>query len=131
MKTVLHLPFPPTVNGLYSTNFKTKRRFKSEAYERWEQDAYYALLGERHRLHRHKEQVQVTYTFTPPDKRHRDVFNYEKAVSDFLVKHQILADDTLIVRGIVQWMTGTHPVTIVIEDWLNDWGYASKDGSIA
>src|SRR5947209_6200972 len=96
MKTLLELPFPPSVNGLYDGGKNTARRFTSEKYKRWQEDAYYAMLGQKGRHHRHKEPVQVTYSFTRPDKRPRDVFNYEKAVSDFLVKHSILADDALI-----------------------------------
>lgn len=49
------------------------------------------------------EPVQVTYRFGKPDKRNRDLFNLEKAVSDLLVEHGILADDSLIHRGIVEW----------------------------
>lgn len=117
MKTVINLPFPPSVNGLYSTDWKTKRRFVSEKYKRWQEDSYYKLLGERQRNNRHKGQVEVVYTFTPPDKRHRDCFNYEKAVSDFLVKHQLIKDDSMIVKGTVQWMQGNGGVTVMILDW--------------
>ena len=116
MKTVLALPFPPSVNSLYDGGKNTPRRFTSDRYKRWQEDAYYALLGERHRTHRHKGPVRVTYTFCPPDKRHRDVFNYEKAVSDFLTKHQIISDDSQIQRGTVQWAYQQQGVLVVIED---------------
>ena len=32
----LELPMPPSINVAYSTNFETKRRFKSQAYKDWE-----------------------------------------------------------------------------------------------
>lgn len=124
MKTVLTLPFPPSVNSLYDGGKNTNRRFISDRYKRWQDDAYYALLGQRNRNHRHKEPVQITYSFTRPDKRARDVFNYEKAVSDFLVKHGILADDSLIECGIVQWTHGTGGVTICIVPLVTDFGNA-------
>lgn len=66
--------------------------------------------------HRHMGNVMVTYIFSPPDKRIRDVFNYEKAVSDFLVKHQIINDDSDISTGIVSWNIGAPGVEIRIED---------------
>lgn len=47
--------------------------------------------------------VTVIYKFGKPDKRERDVFNLEKAVSDLLVSHGVIKDDTLIHRGIVEW----------------------------
>jgi len=31
----LTLPMPPTLNSCFSTNFQTKRRFKSEKYRDW------------------------------------------------------------------------------------------------
>ena len=78
-------------------------RFTSQRYAAWQADAYEALLKQPARLDRHTEPVEVTFTFGRPDNRRRDVFNLEKAVSDFLVKHRILADDALIERGTVQW----------------------------
>jgi Holliday junction resolvase RusA-like endonuclease len=116
VKTTLTLPFPPSVNSLYDGGKNTNRRFISDRYKRWQEDAGYSILNQRDRRHRHVGPVQVTYTFTPPDKRRRDAFNFEKAVSDFLVKHQIIADDCLIMRGTVQWMTSQHPVLVVIQD---------------
>lgn len=129
MKTTLHLPFPPSVNSLYDGGKNTNRRFISDRYKRWQQDAGMAILGQRHRNHRHKEPVQVVYTLSPPDKRKRDVFNYEKAISDLLVKHQIIADDTLIERGVVQWSIHQHGVLVVIEDMVTDNGYATFEWS--
>ena len=124
LKTHLTLPFPPSVNSLYDGGKNSNRRFISDQYKRWQEDAGMHLLGERDRRHRHIGPVEVTYTFARPDKRHRDVFNYEKAVSDFLVKHSILADDKLIQRGTVQWSISQHPVIVVIQDieegtWLH------------
>jgi Holliday junction resolvase RusA-like endonuclease len=59
--------------------------------------------------------VHVTYSFTPADSRRRDVFNYEKAVSDFLVKHAIIADDSDIRRGTVEWAEGQPGVIVTVE----------------
>jgi Holliday junction resolvase RusA-like endonuclease len=103
LRTILRLPFPPSVNGLYDGGKNSVRRFTSDIYKAWQADAYEALLQQSARTSRHNHPVEVTYTFGRPDKRRRDVFNLEKAVSDFLVKHRILSDDALIERGTVQW----------------------------
>jgi crossover junction endodeoxyribonuclease RusA len=118
VKTLLRLPFPPSVNSLYDGGRNTKRRFISDTYRAWLEHAGYALLTQPDRKHRHAGPVQVTYTFCPPDKRNRDVFNYEKAVSDLLVKHEIIEDDSLIRRGVVQWANRPDGVTILIQDML-------------
>ena len=99
---MLVLPFPPSVNSLYDGGKRAARRFTSDSYRAWQADAYEALLKQPDHSSRHALPVQGTYTFSRPDNRRRDVFNLEKAVSDFLVKHGILADDTLIERGTVQ-----------------------------
>lgn len=110
MRTVLTLPFPPSVNNLFVNNPKSGGRFPSQRYKAWQADALEALLGQPQRHHRHTEPVEVTYTFGRPDRRTRDLFNLEKAPSDFLVKQGVLADDSLIHRGIVQWgdVRGVH-----------------------
>lgn len=109
MRTVLRLPFPPSVNNLF---FNAKHgRVTSAKYAEWQGRAWVAFVQQPARLHRHTTPVQVTYTFGRPDKRKRDLFNLEKACSDFLVKHGVLADDSLIERGTVQW--GTEPGVLV------------------
>ena len=55
------------------------------------------------------------YSLCPPDRRRRDVFNYEKAISDFLVYQGVISDDSLIHKGTVQWVEGPA-VTIQIRD---------------
>ncbi|MBP3955418.1 RusA family crossover junction endodeoxyribonuclease [Gemmata sp. G18] len=112
--TRLWLPFPPSVNNLFVNNPRTGGRFPSSRYKAWQADALEALLKQPDRFHRHVEPVEVLYAFGRPDKRARDVFNLEKVVSDFLVKRAILADDSLIHRGTVEW-GHTPGVTVTIE----------------
>lgn len=45
----------------------------------------------------------VTYTLKRPDKRIRDLGNYEKALSDWLVDNGIIKDDSHIHRLTIQW----------------------------
>mgnify|MGYP003680851693 CR=1 FL=1 len=95
----LTLPFPPSVNGLYATNFKTKRRFKSKKYTEWGNLALCHLNGVPS-IH---GKVKVLDEVGRPDKRRRDVANYEKAVSDTLVTADILDDDSLIEEITLRW----------------------------
>lgn len=98
----LMLPFPPSVNGLFATNKRTHKRFPSEAYENWQLEAKRALY-EQAPLPSIKGPINVTYTFGRPDKRRRDAFNLEKAISDCLTAYEIIEDDSFIERGTVQW----------------------------
>ena len=109
------LPFPPSVNGLYATNFKTKRRFKSKQYGEWLNVATVELAYVRGTF---GEPVRVLYEFGRPDKRRRDVANYEKAVSDFLVSEGILVDDSLIEEITLRW-ADVEGVEITITEITN------------
>ena len=105
------LPIPPSVNALYSTNWKTKRRFESERYERWKEEAWIALVSQpRHSI---QGPISVSYLYGRSGRRRSDIFNLEKAVSDFLVQHRIIEDDSLIDCGLVAW-TDDHPSQVEI-----------------
>jgi crossover junction endodeoxyribonuclease RusA len=106
----LTLPFPPSVNGLYATNFKTKRRFKSKKYVEWGHAAIWDIT----RLGMTKGKVKVLYEFGRPDKRRRDVANYEKAVSDILVAGGLIEDDSMIEEITLRW-ADVEGVEITIE----------------
>jgi crossover junction endodeoxyribonuclease RusA len=123
VRTVLHLPFPPSVNGLYSGGMNTKRRFTSDKYRAWQDMAYIALLQQPARMDRHTGPVQVIYLFSQPDKRRRDLANLEKAVSDLLVKHLIIEDDSHIKRLHIEWCDHPHAATVIIEPYSGPAGY--------
>ena len=95
------LPFPPSVNGLFATDFRTRRRFATKRYQAWQTQAGVALLQQPHA--RLTGKVKVTYALGRPDKRKRDAFNYEKAISDLLVRHEIIQDDSDIDDGRIYW----------------------------
>lgn len=103
----IELPFPLTLNGLYSTDWKTKRRFKSKRYAEWTRAAQEMLASQKTTLI--TGEVEIEIMLTRPDNRRRDVANYEKAVTDFLVDSGILEDDCLIERNTQTW-TSKEPV---------------------
>jgi Holliday junction resolvase RusA-like endonuclease len=102
------LPMPPSVNALYATNWKTKRRFESERYERWKGDALEALLVTKPRPKRTAGKIAVTYMVGRPNKRRMDCENFCKACSDFLVSQNLIDDDCDIDLLTVGW-TDDHP----------------------
>ena len=93
------LPFPPSVNSLYSTNWLTKKRFKSKRYEAWISNAVEPLNDYQYV----QGKVKALYEFGRPDNRRRDVANYEKAVSDLLTYTVILNDDSQIEEITLKW----------------------------
>ena len=93
------LPYPPTVNTMFPGR---ARRHKSAQYTVWIAEAEQALQHQKP-LPRFEGPIEVRYSYGRPDKRQRDVFNLEKATSDFLKHAGIILDDSLIERGTVQW----------------------------
>src|SRR3546814_16893099 len=112
MHACLFLPFPPSVNNLFVNSRRTGGRFPSKNYKAWQEEAARALV--RQAVAPLVGPVNLTFTFGRPDKRRRDVFNYAKAPADFLVKHRILDDDRLVVRGTVQW--SAHVIAVRTEN---------------
>lgn len=103
---VLILPMPPSVNALYSTNFRTKRRFASKAYEGWAAEAGWKIKPQiaPHPRPCIPGPVSVTYEFARfPDRRQRDLLNFEKGLTDLLVKYEVIGDDSLIQEATLRW----------------------------
>lgn len=80
------LPFPPTVNSMFQGGSK-QRRYPSKAYKQWLSDCpQLEPLGLLY--------VEIEYQFWFPDKRERDSQNYVKAVTDYLVKQNVIVGDS-------------------------------------
>ena len=118
MKIVsLYLPFPPSVNGLFATNWKTKRRFPTKKYEEWKVEAEGLFWKQKHLVpEKFINPVKVTISLERPDKRKRDVANYEKAVTDFLVKMGVLEDDSLIHSNTQEWCRVITDCLVTVEE---------------
>lgn len=112
------LPMPPSVNALFATKVikGVLRRFISKRYEAWQLEAGTALLRQRP-IPSFAEPVEMVLKLGRPDGRRRDLANYEKAVSDLLVEHGILSDDSLIHKLTMFWANDVHGVQVDIEPY--------------
>ena len=97
------LPFPPSVNSAYGGG-SGQRRFKSRQYKDWEKQS--SLICKKHPTI--KEQVRLVYRYFMPDRRTRDIGNYEKVVSDFLVNHRVIEDDGTHIVPAIDLRFGGH-----------------------
>lgn len=81
--------------------------FKSKEYVAWEKLAgSYMLLKPRLEL---QGDVVAVYRYGKPSNRKMDVANREKGVSDLLVKHGVLKDDSQIVDIRLYWSKEVEP----------------------
>jgi crossover junction endodeoxyribonuclease RusA len=89
----LFLPFPPTVNNYY---VKTKRGvFISQKGRKYRDEVLKAVL-EQAGGDTIDSNMLVEVILFPPDKRKRDVDNYNKALLDALTQAELWEDDSLI-----------------------------------
>jgi len=99
------LPFPPSVNSAYGVN-KKGRRFKSAKVKAWEVVARTALNMQN--VQPASGRVLLEYSLDTPDNYNRDAANYEKYLTDLLVSHGVLKDDSARhVRGIFTYWNDT------------------------
>lgn len=89
MAQTFHLPWPPTSNTMFGLS--SSRRFPSERYVNWKNDAGKHLMMQRAKSI--KGPVRVTIALRPPSKRKWDLDNRIKPLLDLLVSHLIIEDD--------------------------------------
>lgn len=106
------LPMPPSTNALYR-NVPKKGRVKTHRYLTWIQAAGWALKEQK------PATVEGPYCLwlycERPDKRRRDIGNLEKAVSDLLVSHGVVSDDSECVELHLYWSGTGRDCTVLVE----------------
>ena len=121
--TKLELPLPPSVNGLYAG--KT-RRFKSNKYKDWIQEAYIKLKQQETYKIEGWEWLEVRYGFYMPiynknwTKKKIDTFNYEKALSDFLADNIEWFKDEHIKKWTVEKFESEENKVIIFVKEINE-----------
>lgn len=92
----LRLPFPVSVNAMYANNLKSgKGRRKSARYMTWARAAGWDICNQKQQPIRGWYNIRIL--LTESDNRRRDPGNFEKGVSDLLVNHGLVEDDSLCV----------------------------------
>ena len=88
--TVILLPMPPTDNHLFAG--KGRRRFRSDKYEAWIEEAGWALASQR--PPQALGGVSVLIEVSERESTNAwDLTNRHKSVLDLLVKHKIIQGD--------------------------------------
>jgi Holliday junction resolvase RusA-like endonuclease len=109
----LALPMPPSANELYANGGAHGGRIKSEIYAEWTTRAGWTLLAQKpgRIVGKYEMELQVA---RPAKHIRADVCNREKAVSDLLVKHRVLQDDSLAERVTIEWADHIEGVRVVL-----------------
>lgn len=108
------LPFPPSANCLFATSSNGRRRFPSRRYKTWRKSAGSILMAARIRPTPGAYHLQIR--LRAPDKRARDADNHIKAISDLIVAHALVGDDSMALSVSAEWVSDGLPgawVTII------------------
>lgn len=93
----LTLPIPPSVNDLFDGGRKTKRRFKSDRYKAWEDEADGCLYQQKCSATFQQMSLPVIGAYVVeinlPEMMRGDIDNRSKAVIDFLASRGVTPDD--------------------------------------
>lgn len=92
------LPMPPSVNAMFATDWKTKRRFKTKAYAVWQQAAGEALGAQYAAMGAPSVHRPVELSIRLGLNYQSDISNREKAITDLLVATLDMPDDRYIER---------------------------------
>ena len=105
------LPFPISLNAAYANGGNRRGRHKTDRYKAWEQhaglcikDSHRVALGAYH----------ISIALRAPDKRVRDIANLEKVVSDILVKHGVIKDDSYCRKLTMMWNDSMDEECVVL-----------------
>ena len=90
------LPIPPSLNSMFATDWKTKRRFKSKEYAAWQRKAGDALGAQYARYGSPSVHGPVSLTIRVNISHAGDISNRIKAVEDLLVANLDMPDDRYI-----------------------------------
>ena len=104
MKITVHLPYPPSVNGIWKHGRGSS--FLSKQYTAWKK-----LAGQEWLTQKKTQPRAITGAYgailiaVKPDKRRRDLDNLTKVCKDFAVQHGLVEDDSLCDKLYVRWGT--------------------------
>lgn len=96
------LPMPPSVNACFATNWKTKRRFESKAYEQWKKAATPVLMQQYAAAGAPALHKPLAVTIRLGLNYQSDIANREKPLTDLLVANLDMADDRYIERVVIE-----------------------------
>lgn len=103
----LVLPFPPSVNSYWrapNSGPLKGRHLISQKGRAFQSAACAAIIKQLRKLPKpSSELAAVEITLYPPDKRCRDIDNYNKALFDALTHAGVWEDDSQVKRMLVEW----------------------------
>lgn len=90
--TILNLPFPPSTN--HSHHYGSGRKFLSKKTKEFREHVQEIVIESK--VKKIQGRLSLFLSLFPPDKRKRDIGNYEKQTTDALMNAGLFDDDEQI-----------------------------------
>ena len=122
-RLTLEFSFPPSVNHyLGRRGHHTYKTAEAKAYNA----EVYALVLQAHAAIKLDTPLAVWYQYWFPDRRKRDVANYEKVLTDSMVTANVMVDDHLIydIRQTKMGYCKGGKVRVIIAPYVSDFSPA-------
>lgn len=110
----IELPYPVSTNALWMSSGTTGRIIKSPRYATWFRAAGNELSLQRPGRIEGKYSLEV---LVERKSGRRDIDNTIKSLSDLLVEHQVVEDDSLAQRVTIEWSDTARGVWVTIKKW--------------
>ena len=97
---MIELPYPPSVNKMYTNRKFDGRRLLTKIARQWKKEAFYLLKSQKPKDIFNKN-IIFTMIVYPPDRRKRDTSNLIKIVEDALVDSEWMIDDRYVIKHFI------------------------------
>lgn len=114
----LSLGFPPSVNRLWRVS-KSGGMYRSPKYAEWRKVTLWEVAAQA-RAKKIKGEYKLTVHMVKPDKRHRDLDNAIKALSDILESSGVIENDKLCQHLEMKWVKDGPPCRVIIQEMNNE-----------
>lgn len=109
------LPMPPSINSMFATDWKTKRRFASKEYAAWQRVAGDALGSQYAAYGSPSVHKPVALHIRLGLNHQSDIANREKALTDLLVAMLDMPDDRYIDRIVIERDQSVEGARVTVE----------------
>jgi Holliday junction resolvase RusA-like endonuclease len=106
----LALPFPPSTNALWKKG--RTGMYRSPSYKTWLNGAGWKLNEQHPGCVRGDYAIRIT--LERKDRKRRDADNFVKAVSDLLVTHGVIEDDSFAEMVTIRWSPKVSGCRVVV-----------------
>lgn len=113
---IIDLPFPPSVNRIWrSSNRQKKKVYLDPTYVAWIKSADLHVMAIRPKPQRVSGRYEIEIILDQLQRKKRgDAGNYEKCVSDYLQRIELIDNDKFADQVLIRWGEAPAGVRVIV-----------------